>query len=111
MTGRGLALIEALSHRWGVDRGPGEGKTVWSELLPVDAGAGKISADEIDELLSEWDDEPESAAEHYTVVVDQRPTRAGIDPLHKLTDRISLDNVVSVRDTTRKSFFGRFARP
>src|SRR5207248_1455561 len=43
-------------------------------LLPVDAGARKISADEIDELLSEWDDEPESAAEHYTVVLGDVPT-------------------------------------
>ncbi|WP_254667838.1 ATP-binding protein [Streptomyces griseus] len=33
-TGRGLLLVEALAHRWGVDeRQDGIGKTVWAELL------------------------------------------------------------------------------
>ncbi|QNE74936.1 ATP-binding protein [Streptomyces finlayi] len=33
-TGRGLLLVEALAHRWGVDERPaGIGKTVWAELL------------------------------------------------------------------------------
>ncbi|NED78649.1 ATP-binding protein [Streptomyces sp. SID11233] len=36
--GRGLLLVEALAHRWGVDdRGAGIGKTVWAELLAPDA--------------------------------------------------------------------------
>lgn len=30
-SGRGLALLEAVSTRWGVEQGPG-GKTVWCEL-------------------------------------------------------------------------------
>ncbi|MER6566447.1 ATP-binding protein [Streptomyces sp. NPDC001093] len=30
-SGRGLALIDALADRWGVDQGPGR-KTVWCEL-------------------------------------------------------------------------------
>ncbi|GAA2998477.1 hypothetical protein Sfulv_41970 [Streptomyces fulvorobeus] len=33
-TGRGLLIVEALAHRWGVDeRSAGIGKTVWAELL------------------------------------------------------------------------------
>lgn len=32
MTGRGLALVEALATRWGVAPGPGDGKTVWAEI-------------------------------------------------------------------------------
>jgi ABC-2 type transport system permease protein len=40
----------------------------------------------------------DSGPQHFRVVVDERPIRAGIDPLHKLTDRITLDNVVGVRD-------------
>ncbi|MDJ0379346.1 ATP-binding protein [Streptomyces sp. G-G2] len=35
--GRGLAVVDALSHRWGVsDRAGGIGKTVWSELKAAD---------------------------------------------------------------------------
>ncbi len=30
--GRGLLLVSALSRAWGIDHGPGEGKTVWAEL-------------------------------------------------------------------------------
>ncbi|WCD99206.1 ATP-binding protein [Streptomyces sp. HUAS 31] len=33
--GRGLALIEAVAHRWGVDDRTGPGKTVWAETEPV----------------------------------------------------------------------------
>jgi aminopeptidase N len=32
----------------------------------------------------------------FDVVVDERPTRAGVDPYHKLIDRTSTDNVVTV---------------
>jgi hypothetical protein len=35
--------------------------------------------------------------ETFTIVVDQRPTRAGIDPYNKLIDRISDDNLIDVR--------------
>lgn len=41
MTGRGLALVQALCARWGVQPGPGPGKTVWAELAPAaDPGPG-----------------------------------------------------------------------
>ncbi|MFG2757757.1 ATP-binding protein [Streptomyces wuyuanensis] len=40
-SGRGLALLDAVSLRWGVDRGP-DSKTVWCEVagpeVPCDAG-------------------------------------------------------------------------
>jgi ABC-2 type transport system permease protein len=32
----------------------------------------------------------------YTVVVDSRPTRAGIDPYNKLIDRNPDDNMIDV---------------
>ena len=32
----------------------------------------------------------------YTFVVDQQPTRAGIDPYNKLVDRIADDNMMDV---------------
>ncbi|QNS04350.1 ATP-binding protein [Streptomyces xanthii] len=33
--GRGLALVEAVAHRWGVDDRTGPGKTVWAQTEPV----------------------------------------------------------------------------
>jgi len=38
-------------------------------------------------------------ARTFTIVVDQQPTRAGIDPYNKLIDRIADDNMI---DITRK---------
>jgi hypothetical protein len=32
----------------------------------------------------------------FTIVVDQQPTRAGIDPYNKLIDRISDDNMIDI---------------
>ena len=32
----------------------------------------------------------------FTIVVDQQPTRAGIDPYNKLIDRIADDNMIDV---------------
>lgn len=38
-SGRGLALVEALTSRWGVAEGPAPRKTVWAEVpLPPDTG-------------------------------------------------------------------------
>ncbi|MFF3909375.1 ATP-binding protein [Streptomyces sp. NPDC001848] len=37
-TGRGLRIVAAYAHRWGVDGAPANAKTVWAELTP---GHGK----------------------------------------------------------------------
>jgi hypothetical protein len=42
-----------------------------------------------------------SGAQTIRVVVDTLPYRAGIDPLHKLIDRITTDNTVGVRVRSR----------
>ncbi len=39
-SGRGLAMVDALSRRWGVGR-QGGGKTVWAELAVADARAAE----------------------------------------------------------------------
>ena len=36
--------------------------------------------------------------ETFTIVVDQQPTRAGIDPYNKLIDRISDDNMIDITE-------------
>jgi ABC-2 type transport system permease protein len=49
----------------------------------------------------------DSGPQHFSIVVDQRPYRAGIDPLHKLTDRVSRDNVTGVRTRLTTSARGQ----
>jgi hypothetical protein len=36
--------------------------------------------------------------ETFTIVVDEQPTRAGIDPYNKLIDRISDDNMIDIAE-------------
>ncbi|AIR98148.1 regulatory protein [Streptomyces glaucescens] len=36
-SGRGLVLLDAVADKWGVDAGPGGGKTVWFECAAADA--------------------------------------------------------------------------
>ncbi len=53
MSGRGLILVEQLTHRCGVTRVPGSGKNVWFELVAgVPTSAEELTADE---LLDLWD--------------------------------------------------------
>ncbi|HWA66304.1 MAG TPA: SpoIIE family protein phosphatase [Mycobacteriales bacterium] len=72
MTGRGIALVEGVATRWGVERRE-DGKTVWAEF---DAGASPDPQVDIDRLLAAWDDDaPEDSAEpHFTVVLGDVPT-------------------------------------
>lgn len=64
MTGRGLALVNSLAGRWGVDPVPGGGKVVWVELARLrvqmpggaksGAQSGARSEAEVDPLLPSW---------------------------------------------------------
>jgi len=72
MTGRGLALVEAISARWGIERVPAGGKTVWAELA---AGGGTVAEPvDVNALLESWDDDVPSAPERFTVVLGDVPT-------------------------------------
>jgi hypothetical protein len=42
-------------------------------------------------------------AQHFVLTVAQRPSRAGIDPLHKLIDRLSTDNTIGVQDRAKRA--------
>ncbi len=64
MTGRGLAVVAALSSRWGVEPTAGEGKVVWAEILPTEGDTdGRVRRDgpgaepDVDALLATWGDE------------------------------------------------------
>ena len=70
MTGRGLALVEALANRWGVAPGPRDGKTVWAEFASGHHGGAEREA-----FLEEWDaPATEEAEQRFTVVLGDVPT-------------------------------------
>jgi GAF domain-containing protein/anti-sigma regulatory factor (Ser/Thr protein kinase) len=75
MTGRGLALVEALVSRWGVEP-EGAGKMIWCELLAEDAQRTDhlVPAEplDLDRFLASWDDEEQEA--RYTVQIGDLPT-------------------------------------
>jgi GAF domain-containing protein len=71
MTGRGIALVEAVSARWGIDQLP-EGKAVWCEVCPLSEDAAEADID-IDQLLASWVD-ADDAEPTYTVELGDVPT-------------------------------------
>lgn len=74
MTGRGLALIEHLSSRWGVSKSRGGGKTVWAEF-DADRPATVREIEDVDAVLAAWDDaELPSADARFTVMLGAVPT-------------------------------------
>ncbi|MDQ1683347.1 MAG: hypothetical protein QOC82_84 [Frankiaceae bacterium] len=87
MTGRGLALVEAISARWGVERVPAGGKTVWAEVVSPGAPAPDEPID-VDALLAAWDDDVPFAPERFTVVLGDVPTDLLIEA------KAHVDNVV-----------------
>ena len=75
MTGRGIALVEALSERWGVDRNPNDGKTVWVDMrLTPKAAVPEPEPLDVDAFLAGWDDEEGATEQRYTVVLGDVPT-------------------------------------
>lgn len=92
MTGRGLALVEAVSTRWGVER-TAEGKRVWAELR-----APGVAAPEIDPAGPSNGTEPRQASDWpamdaipddgYTVVLGDVATNLLVDA------KAHIDNLV-----------------
>jgi ABC-2 type transport system permease protein len=68
-------------------------------------GAGENDDEPIYRVKERFTGQPRT----FRIVVDERPVRAGIDPLHKLIDRDLDDNVVNV--TRRAGTPARRARP
>lgn len=75
MTGRGLAMVAALSVAWGVEALGAGGKAVWAELEAdrareqgLGTGGGAAGVDNVEALLAAWADElPEKAV--HTIVL------------------------------------------
>jgi hypothetical protein len=74
MTGRGLALVAALSRAWGVDsRRPGH-KVVWAEVPRTPTDLGRTEPDiDVEALLAEWP-EPEDDEPRFEVRLGAVPT-------------------------------------
>lgn len=73
MTGRGLALVDAVAARWGIDRAPAGRKIVWAEFEPAERIFGEPQAD-FDTLLVPWGEEEPDLSGRRTVVLGDVPT-------------------------------------
>jgi hypothetical protein len=74
MTGRGLALVAALSSSWGIDAGHRQGKVVWAELPANGTGSLGVTEPEIapEAVLASQADRP--GAPTYAVHLTGIPT-------------------------------------
>ena len=96
MTGRGLALVEALASRWGVVRGPEAGKTVWAEFVGDQGAVSDQDQDAAD--LADWeDDATQVSEERFTVVLGDVPTDLLIEA------KAHMDNLVREFSLTKPS--------
>ena len=78
MTGRGLALVEALAPSWGAEPVPGGGKVVWCEVTRAgspgrDGADAAADAEDLDDLLASWGDDLAGEGRH-TVHLGDVPT-------------------------------------
>jgi serine phosphatase RsbU (regulator of sigma subunit)/anti-sigma regulatory factor (Ser/Thr protein kinase) len=73
MTGRGLALVEALAAAWGIRREADGGKTVWCELMPAADVIADVP-DDLETILSQWQDDADTVEQRHTVVLGDVPT-------------------------------------
>ncbi|MCU1623093.1 MAG: hypothetical protein JWL79_1938 [Frankiales bacterium] len=65
MTGRGLALVAALSRSWGVESGRPGHKVVWAEVPLDDADLSRTEPDiDVEAMLAAWPDEDEQERRH-----------------------------------------------
>ncbi len=67
MTGRGLALVDALAESWGVEPAP-DGKVVWAELTPRSVVVAEPGDADLDELLAAFDDAEDALGPRRHVV-------------------------------------------
>ena len=87
MTGRGLALVDALSSQWGVRREADGGKTVWCVLRS--ASSAEPSRDPaLDDVLAHWEDDPQGVTQRHTVVLGDVPTSLLLEA------KAHIDNIV-----------------
>lgn len=74
MTGRGFALVDAVSASWGVRREANGGKTIWCELVSQAGADARVTAAVDLEALLAGDVEPSSLEPQHTVVLGDVPT-------------------------------------
>ncbi len=106
--GRGLVLVEQLTHRWGITRLADAGKSVWFELVAgVPPRGDELS---VDDLLDMWGDDEDVASPMLDVhpnVEDEGPGEAAAaDP----TVGVRLENVPTQLLNATKSHLDELIR-
>ena len=91
MTGRGLALVHALTERWGVQR-MDRGKVVWAELREGGASALPGAEADADALLAAWPDLDEERLEPDAALITVHLGDVPTDLL--LAAKAHVDNLV-----------------
>ena len=74
MTGRGLALVDAVSEDWGVVRVDDGGKAVWAELTVESVRVAEPGEVDLDALLAAFGDDDDLGPARYTVTLGDVPT-------------------------------------
>jgi PAS domain S-box-containing protein len=78
MTGRGLALVDAVAADWGV-MATEEGKYVWAELTRGSVNLAEPGEVDLDALLAGFEDWPDEVAERFEVTLGDVPTDLLLD--------------------------------
>jgi len=73
MTGRGLALVAALSSAWGAEQN-GAGKVVWAEVSPTPGREVRPAVADLQRILTSWDDVVDPERQLFTVELGDVPT-------------------------------------
>lgn len=89
MTGRGLALVDALSEGWGVTPAANAvGKAVWAEVTVESAQVAEPGDLDLDALMAAFADDDDGGPQRFTVTLGDVPTEL------LLAAKAHVDNVV-----------------
>jgi ABC-2 type transport system permease protein len=98
--GRWRVVIDIESRKLRVDSLGNEAEVAMNDLIDIGVFAAPQAGEKEGRPLHLTKHRIAAGPQRIEVVVEAEPARAGIDPLHRLIDRMTRDNVVAVRKVT-----------